>query len=167
MDYFNTFKKSAFRVETLQKYNVNEEQEGFANFLNHGILDNNLNNDWYDIIKKAKNRGASITRVHLIKLPLTDYLRFEIELYKLNEKYGEEIFILIDNQTEKQINDFWLFDDEFVLDMQYSDDGKFIDWKERKDNINDFINIKNNLLSQSIPLKDFNPESYTPASELK
>jgi hypothetical protein len=33
LEYFNSFKKNAFRVEILQSYNVDEEQEAYRYFL--------------------------------------------------------------------------------------------------------------------------------------
>jgi hypothetical protein len=33
LKYFNSFQKSAFRVETLQRYNVDEEMEAYEFFM--------------------------------------------------------------------------------------------------------------------------------------
>jgi hypothetical protein len=33
LNYFNSFKKNAFRVETLQRYDVSEEQDAYDYFL--------------------------------------------------------------------------------------------------------------------------------------
>jgi hypothetical protein len=40
LEYFNSFQKSAFRVETLQRYNVDEERETYEFFMKNKKLPN-------------------------------------------------------------------------------------------------------------------------------
>ena len=87
LKYFNSFQKSAFRVETLQRYNVNEEREAFEYFQQHKKLLDGVWNDWHDIIKQAKSRGTTMQRVHLIQFPITPYISFEMEFYKKSMMY--------------------------------------------------------------------------------
>ena len=38
LNYFSSFQKSAFRVETLQRYSVDEEKEAYEYFLQHNEI---------------------------------------------------------------------------------------------------------------------------------
>ena len=160
MDYFNKFTKYAFRLELLQKYDVDEEKESLNEFLKTGkVLENKSNRDWANIIKNSLKRGAKMERVHIIKTPLSDYLKYEIEAYKLNIKAGEKIsFVLkgdFDKVNKRIINqDFWLFDDKIVLTMNYNSHGKFKGFTELTKNINKFIKFKNELLLKSKPIEE-------------
>jgi len=117
---------------------------------------NKINSDWQKILKNANKRRAKIKRVHVFKKPLSEYIKFEIESYKLNIKEGEEIYTIdkidFDDLKLKIDFDFWLFDDNIVLKMYYDKGGKFLGFEEIPTNLNNFINIKNILLSKSKPL---------------
>ena len=146
LKYFNSFQKSAFRVETLQRYNVNEEREAFEYFQQHKKLLDGVWNDWHDIIKQAKSRGTTMQRVHLIQFPITPYISFEMEFYKKSMMYWEEIFYLpFEDCTVEVKSDFWIFDDAVVLKMFYDKDGCFLKFEEIKD-IVPYLQIKNYLL---------------------
>jgi len=152
LKYFKNFKKYAFRLELLQRYDVEDEKESFLKFIDSGkVL--NINSDWYKLIKESIKRNVVIQRVHVVKLPLSDYIKFEVGIYKKNIKAGEEVSLIDLDQFNKLnlgINfDFWLFDDEIVLKMNYDKNGKFLNFEEIHENIDKFVNIKNILLSQS------------------
>ena len=97
-----------------------------------------------------------MSRVHLIESPVSKYLKFELEAYKLNSKVGENIYLLDKDKYDNTINyDFWLFDDEIVLKMTYDKNGSFIKIEEITKDINKYIEVKNKLLSISIDFKDW------------
>lgn len=146
LKYFNSFQKSAFRVETLQRYNVNEEREAFEYFQQHKELPDGVWKDWHDIIQQAKLRWATMQRVHLIQFPITPYISFEMEFYKKNIRNWEEIFYLPFEDSSVEVDsDFWIFDDAVVLKMFYDKDGAFLGFEEMKD-IVPYLQIKNYLL---------------------
>ena len=145
-NYFDSFKKSAFRVETLQSYNVDEEKEAYKYFQQHKQLLDGFWKDWHDIIKQAKLRWAIMQRVHLIHFPITPYISFEMEFYKKSMMYWEEIFYLPFEDCSVEVDsDFWIFDDITVLKMLYGEDGSFLKFEEIKD-IGPYLQIKNYLL---------------------
>ncbi len=146
LKYFNSFQKSAFRVETLQRYNVNEEREAFEYFQQHKELPDGVWKDWHDIIQQAKSRWATMQRVHLIQFPITPYISFEMEFYKKNIRYWEDVFYLPFEDCSVEVDsDFWIFDDAVVLKMFYDKDGSFLKFEEIKD-IDAYLQIKNYLL---------------------
>jgi len=155
LEYFNSFKKSAFRIEILQRYNVDEEQEAYDFFLKNKKLPKWFWEDWCDIIKQATNRWAKMQRVHLINFPINQYISFELEVYKKNIAVWEEIYYIPLENLEKEIkSDFWIFDDNIVLEMYYDKAGTFLDFKEIKDGNDTYIQIKNYLLENKRKIEE-------------
>lgn len=153
--YFDSFKISAFRVETLQRYNVDEEQEAFQYFLKNNKLPKWICDDWCDIIKQAKAKWATMQRVHLLQFPISKYLSFEFEEYKNNIKAWEEIYYIPANECPIKIeSDFWIFDDTTILGMHYDNNGKFIDFKKIEDNIDTYLQIKKYLLEHKRKIEE-------------
>src|SRR5712692_3371864 len=128
---FRSFKRSAFRLETLPRYRVGGEDESIARFLaGEEPPPNERKGAWTDLIRSNMAAGKRMHRVHLIRGPLTDYLRWEIEWgYPPNVEAGEEIGILHVQDSdlpELGTEDFWLFDDELAVRMDYDSEGHWL-----------------------------------------
>ena len=146
LKYFNSFQKCAFRVKILQKYNVDEEKQAYQYFQQYNKLPDGFWKDWHNIIQQAKIRGAIIQRVHLIKVPITSYISFELEFYKKSLDKWEKIFYIpLDECSIKVESDFWIFDDSIVLKMNYDEYGRFINFEEINDCIY-YLQVKKFLL---------------------
>lgn len=70
-----------------------------------------------------------MSRVHILRTPLTPYLRYECEWgYLPNSDAGEIISILELEANAIPLglvdHDFWLLDDQHVVRMHYDDDGR-------------------------------------------
>ncbi|MFJ2215905.1 DUF6879 family protein [Streptomyces sp. NPDC101062] len=124
---FETFERSAFRLETLSTYDVEEEREEYERFLAGG----EMGPDWDDNpwVRSMTDKGKDVSRVHVLRSPLTDYLRYELAAYPGNIKAGETIGII--DAAEQSVSglpdhDFWLFDDQRVFRMHYTPNGAFI-----------------------------------------
>jgi hypothetical protein len=128
---FTGFEHTAYRLETLQVYDVGYEDESFRRFL-VGKADppDQAKDEWTTMIRGAVRAGKVMQRVHVIVEPLTDYLRYEIGWsYGPNVEAGEDIRILpapswgsVDLPTE----DYWLFDSRDLWVMKYDADGRFL-----------------------------------------
>ena len=157
--YFESFKKYAFRLELLQEYDVEYEKSDFENFKKTGQVNNDDLVDWHKIIVNAKNRGAVMSRVHVVNKPLSTYLKYEIEGYKANSNIGEKILFLDKNDFDTIDTfigfDYWLFDDDIVLKMIYDERGKFLCYEEVKSSLKPFIELKNKLLGVSKDFRDY------------
>src|SRR2546423_1370807 len=63
---------------------------------------------------------------------LTPYLKFEIEwAYSYSAEAGEDIMLLLNDEPqdlfgEWTLQDFWMFDDSYVIRMQYDDRGQLL-----------------------------------------
>ncbi len=123
---FETFERTAFRLETLDEYDVEEEREEIARFL----AGEDMGPEWDDNpwVRSMTDKGKQVSRVHVLRSPLTDYLRYELAAYPGNIKAGESIGIIdLAEQTETGLpdHDFWLVDDRDVYRMHYTAEGKF------------------------------------------
>ncbi len=127
---FRDFEREAFRLELLPQYLVPQEQETFAAW-RAGAVRESGEGSWQSTIQSAHARGATISRVHVVTSPLSDYLRFEFDwYYRFNAAAGEDIRILDRAKTTAPALapfDFWLFDERDVVAMRYQPDGTQID----------------------------------------
>ena len=120
---FEMYTEEAFRLETLPVYNVFEEEEAILEFKETGKVINNIDNEWVNLLKI----GKPVKRLRLLSNPLTDYEVFELEVYKTNLKYGEDIRIVSRDDFSEELQDFWIFDMKWIGIMKYDQDGSFLD----------------------------------------
>lgn len=125
---FQTFESSAFKMETKDRYNVDGEREEFASFLAGGAMPQGWEDSQW--VRSMVDVGKELRRVHILRSPLSDYLRFELGWgYVGNAKAGEDIRIIdLADQTVEGLpdHDFWLFDDTAVYRMHYNEDDEFL-----------------------------------------
>jgi hypothetical protein len=124
--FFDSYQRDAFRLETLPTYRVASEQEEYERFPTTGKLDIPDDDPWLVRVRHFRQTGRWVGRVHVIRRPLTDYLRYEFAVYGLTVRAGEDVRILdLTDQPNPGLpkQDFWLFDDSAVVRMDYNPDG--------------------------------------------
>lgn len=124
--FFNSYRREAFRLETLPEYNVSSERAEYDHFVATGTLDIPDDDSWLTRVRHFSRTGRWIGRVHVICRPLTDYLRYEFAVYRHTVAAGEDVRILdLTNQPNPGLpaEDFWLLDDTAVVRMDYDPDG--------------------------------------------
>ncbi|MFJ3788048.1 DUF6879 family protein [Kitasatospora sp. NPDC090091] len=124
--FFDSFEREAFRLETRSFYAMPGEDEEYQEFLATGELHIPDDDPWLARVRHFRETGRTISRVHVLTRPLSDYLRYEFAAYVYNSAAGEDIRIL--DLTDRQNpglpdQDFWMFDRAVVVDMQYRPDG--------------------------------------------
>lgn len=125
--FFDSYQRDAFRLETLPSYGVASENQELAGFLASGYLTIPDDDQWLARVRHFRQTGRQISRVHVIKQPLTDYLRYEFAVYAYSVRAGEDVRILdLTDQPDPGLpaQDFWLFDDRQVVRMDYYRDGQ-------------------------------------------
>lgn len=129
-DLFATFRHEAFRLETLDDYSKSGNVDAYQAFLAGEPQPDDYNAGWVEELRSHTGEGKRVHRVHILRRPLTDYLRFELGWgYQKNMSGGEEFFILdiTDRSIPLQnVPDFWLFDSESVAVMTYDGAGKYL-----------------------------------------
>ncbi|GAA0516340.1 hypothetical protein GCM10011581_46230 [Saccharopolyspora subtropica] len=125
---FRTFRDTAFRLETQGVYREPVEDEPLRRFLNGEPPDDSWLAPWTDNVRAATSEGRKFQRVRVLTEPLTDYLRFEMDLaLRANLPAGEEIRSLSMSKAESLGlpigTDFWMFDDDRVGVMHFGERG--------------------------------------------
>ncbi|KJS60868.1 DUF6879 family protein [Streptomyces rubellomurinus] len=154
---FETFERTAFRLETLAVYDVDEEREEFADFLaGKGLPPESSDNPW---VRSMTNLGKHVARVHVLRSPLSDYLRYELASYPGNITAGEAIGII--DKARQEVaglpdHDFWLFDDALVYRMHYSDTGEFLGAELLPDDrLNEYRQYRDIALANAVPFGEY------------
>lgn len=156
--FFDSMEREAFRLETLPAYRVPQEAELFRRFLEGEPLSTADTKPWTDRLKRLATEGKAVSRVHVIRRPLTDYLRFEFEHYRHNVDAGEEIRIL--DLTERPDpglpkQDFWLFDESRVVLMNYAANGTQISRELIEDDPAPYVRWKQVASKHSVPFLEY------------
>ncbi|EFK96288.1 hypothetical protein LDC_1686, partial [sediment metagenome] len=105
------------------------------------------------MIKSKNKAGIETSRVRLIIFLLNDYTKWEITSLKIASKFSGENLRFIEQEVYEKIipktGDFYLIDDEIVIEMKYGEKGKFL--KDKISNVEDlkidYVDIKYLLLS--------------------
>jgi hypothetical protein len=135
---FASFEHTAYRLETLQAYDVSYEVEPYQAFMaGHPRPRDSSKDQWVSMIRDAVAAGKVFQRVHVVIEPLTDYLRYELGWsYPPNVEAGEDIRVLVAQPGKwpmssrgeilPHLRDYWLFDSSDLWVMEYADDGRFL-----------------------------------------
>ncbi|HVQ94516.1 MAG TPA: hypothetical protein VMU51_25990 [Mycobacteriales bacterium] len=160
---FQEFKWTAFRLETLQSYAVEYERVDYRRFITgrprrvpSGI------GPWVEQVAAGTAMGKRFQRVHLVRKPLTDYIRFECAWsYRDAVSAGEDVRIVpLDEESwppELPRDDFWLFDARRLVALAYGPDGSF-DWGEVTDSperVRAAIAWRDRAVQMSVPFGEF------------
>ncbi|MGH3615679.1 MAG: DUF6879 family protein [Pseudonocardia sp.] len=124
--FFDAYKREAFRLESLPSYGVASEDEELQGFLSGGELVIPDDDPWLRRVRHFRATGRWIGRVHVLRQPLSDYLRYEFAVYAHTVRAGEDVRILdlaAHHDLDLPAQDFWLFDDRHVVRMDYDGDG--------------------------------------------
>lgn len=115
---FENFERPAFRVEARDRYDVEDEREQFAAFLEGKHLRPRTaeSDPWLALIAAGRAAGRLIERVRIVSEPLTEYTRFEFAAYRDNIAAGEQIRVLpratlADTDQGWASEDFWILDE--------------------------------------------------------
>jgi hypothetical protein len=124
--------EEAFRLEAQQTYAVPAEDAQFQAFVAGRPLPSDPRVDRsMQIIREAVGRGCRVRRVHVVDLPLTVYLKYEMAAYRENAGAGEEIGIAVRSwhpDLAGLTEDFVLFDPASdhpaIVAMRYDNQGQ-------------------------------------------
>jgi hypothetical protein len=129
---FRDFRYTAYRLETLQRYDVSYEQDEFARFQAGqtrgefpGIA------AWCDTVRAAVSAGKLMHRAHIVAEPLSDYVRFECGwAYEHTVEAGEDVRLIVVSGSDWPAAlphfDYWLFDSSQLVAMYYDVLGRFV-----------------------------------------
>ncbi|MFZ3493459.1 DUF6879 family protein [Streptomyces sp. 5.8] len=128
-ELFERFQHEAFRLETLDDYSSSGNVDAYRAFQAGQPQPEGYNAAWVAELRGLAHEGKRVYRVHVLRRPLTEYLRFELGWgYRTNMTGGEEFFILDVTDAPNPLEgvpDFWLFDSTDTAVMSYDDHGAY------------------------------------------
>jgi hypothetical protein len=165
LDMYSRAAREAFRLEAQQRYTVPAEDEQFRAFTEGRPIPANPHvNRSMEIIRTATARGCKIRRVHVVDLPLSVYLRFEMVAYRENIDSGEEVSIAVrswHSALADLTEDFVLFDagsiHASVVWMRYDDRGQVagLVYSDKHADLALAASYREAALAHAIPLNEF------------
>lgn len=165
--YLASFRVSAFRLECRQHYDNPTEREWFARYLETGEVPvfTPDNDAWCKLVAEARAAGKAVQRVHLVQEPPSDYVRFELACQRASLDAGEDIRVIAFRNVEARPlgnhghrGDFWLFDDETVVELDYDQEGRFLGARQAQESVEYYRRLRDEAMQWSTSLKEY---SYT------
>lgn len=121
-----------FRLEVRDAYAVDSDGDDYRRYLSgEGEPNAEAKGPWLQQLRSDTEAGRIWRKVHLVRGPLTDYERYEIEWgFLFNATAGEQCRILeVDEARAVQLGalgDFFVLDGEHVLRNLYDDADRFL-----------------------------------------
>ena len=113
-ELWESFRASAFRLETLQYYALAEDEPRRRAFREGRPLPPRPGKtESLRMISSAVASGKRVHRVHVVDRPLSEYIRYELAVYPENVAVGEDVRIAPRGAhpgLRDLTTDFWLFD---------------------------------------------------------
>ncbi|HMM62367.1 MAG TPA: hypothetical protein PKC86_02295 [Candidatus Saccharibacteria bacterium] len=153
--FWNEATEEFFKVEDVQDYSDedNNQKGSLAAWMRGDKIES------LRIISKNKSKWAEQTstkpirkiRIHVVDKPYTEYLKWEIEHYKLvNIPLGKEEVYLVDRNDVPgySLGDFMMFDSKRVTQSNYSAGGRMqsMNVYNEGESITEFLNAKTHLM---------------------
>ncbi|MFJ7204868.1 DUF6879 family protein [Streptomyces sp. NPDC098789] len=156
---FADIKVEAWRLETLPQYLVPHEEEDFAAFVAGRPTAPYLSSAYTERVSRQRAEGKHNGRVHIVRQPLSAYLRFEFSrYYDVHVQAGDDIRILDVTDRENPLADapdFWMFDRSKVVLMNYETDGRQINRELYEGDAAPFIEYQRIALAESVPFREY------------
>lgn len=125
---FETFKHTAWRLETRRGYASDREDPDFQEFLATGSSPCDLNEPWFVNIKAQTEAGKRVGRVRLADRPMTTEQRFLLDDARHNAAVGEDMrYLWREDAADLPAKDFWIFDSRIVALLRFDDQDNIVD----------------------------------------
>lgn len=163
-ELLRSFRRSAWRLEALDRYTVPSDEALLAAFLRGDPPpppDPELT-EYLAILRSLRDQGRTMGRVHAIAGPLTPYLRYEIEWgYPPLAAAGEDVRILHRTSWQRtpfgrQPPDFWLVDEETAALMRYDDEGRWLGLDlVSGEQVSPYRELRDQAVREAVPLSQY------------
>lgn len=166
-DLWKCVKKCVRKLETRQIYKEsgNPSYEAFfaGNFPKSLSLLEESREEDVPLYDSLRRRGVDFIWCRPVLYPFSDYLKWEFECYKFNEKWGEQIFISRDSDLYRQyaLHDFMTFDEDRALVHDYDPGGEIQGgWMVRDPQlVRNLVNLFATILRDSVSFQRFNSDN--------
>jgi hypothetical protein len=127
--WLRSFDRTAFRLETQREYALGYEQADYERFLaGNPTSPDELDwwRPWLERVARYTAEGKRVSRVRIVDTPPTGYQRWLLWSDSWHERAGENIRYMPRSDAERiglPMRDWWLLDDAYLLDMEFTADG--------------------------------------------
>ena len=160
-----SFRHSAFKLETRQEYAIGEEADRMAAFREHRPRPDRsvATTPYLQWVARATLDGKPWVRARIVEYPLTEYTRYQLVGYQESAAAGERIFIADRARSPRLAGlrqDGWLFDEgrrsERALLLDYTPDGEYAGCREASPaELRRFQQARVAVLQYAVPLNEF------------
>jgi hypothetical protein len=152
---WKNLKREWFKVESLQDYSGEDDSQSLREWLagNREVSRELLKKESRSWLEEVKSSPAKIVRIHVVDYPLSQYLEWEIEAYKIgNIPAGEEVMLVDRKLINFPVPDFMIWDEKEVTVNHYDDLGalKEVDYYKEGEDISYFSELKKLLLQKAV-----------------
>lgn len=156
---FADCKRTAWRFECQPSYAIPRENASFALWKTGEPKPADHNSAWHERVRGYLADGKTLGRARVVRRPLTVYQRYQLDWgIPGNIDAGEDIRILdmTDLDLDLPDQDFWLFDDEIVVHLNFESDGTLInvDQLENPDLLQ-YRKWRDTALAHAVPFSEF------------
>lgn len=161
-EFWDGIKSEWFKVEVLQDYSTEDTGESLSAWM-AGDKERSIEvlrrepHPWADSCRAKVENGVKLIRVHVVDYPLSEYMQWEIEVYKTrNVLLGKEEVYLVDRKDIVDIDlpagDVMMFDQEKLIVGQYDETGyAFMQTiYDQDDDISRFLDLRAKLLDAKL-----------------
>ncbi|MEE1834920.1 DUF6879 family protein [Streptomyces sp. SP17KL33] len=129
-ELFTTFQHTAWRLETRRRYASDEATDTYAQFIDTGAAQWDLDDPWCQNRRRQAAEGKRVERVRVVDDPPTTGQLFLLDNAKRNSAVGEDIRNLSRAEAQRlQLpdEDFWIFDSRLVALLNFDDADNLVD----------------------------------------
>lgn len=153
------YERSAWRFEAQPTYTMSGEQESLSRWRSGESKPAGHNAGWHETVRAAVSAGKTIGRVRVVRRPLTEYQRYQLEWgIPGNVEAGEDIRILDLTELELDLpgHDFWLFDKSLVVDLNFNPDGTLLNVDRRENpDLGTYLRWQHIALEHAVPFDEY------------
>lgn len=165
-ELWDGLKTEWFKVEVLQDYSGEDAGASLSAWMD-GDRERSMQllsaepHEWADDCRRKFENGVRLTRIHVVDYPLSEYVQWEIEVYRnRNIPLGREDVYLLDRKDVAGLDlpagDLMMFDRTNVVVGNYDDSGYSVTktFYDENDDLSKFIDLRDKLLSAPLqPIK--------------
>ncbi|MFD0884106.1 DUF6879 family protein [Streptosporangium algeriense] len=158
---FSSFGKSAFRLETRERYHLaKDEKEPLRRFLAGEPDDMTWMSEWFDLTRDHAAHGRIFRRVRVVSRPFSDYTRFSMAVARHSIPAGDRIHYLDRVEADRlglPRSDWWLFDDERLALLHFDNDDVLLGAEIITDSaaVERHRGFRDLAWEQAVPLEEF------------
>ncbi|MGY3681537.1 DUF6879 family protein [Streptomyces sp. TE33382] len=124
---FETFKHTAWRLETRHGYASDRQDPDFQTFLATGSSPCDPTESWFVNIRVQTDAGKQVGRVRIADNPPTMEQLFLLDYARHNAAVGEDIrYLWREDAVGLPAEDFWIFDSRLVALLHFDDEDKLL-----------------------------------------